>query len=110
MKKKDYNGRYILVNNKVVPCPDLHKWALFFEDDNNRIVKQDTLANGIRISTVFIGIDSAYPGRKPLLFETMTFTDDPKYSHWSYALIERYATYNQALKGHMKTYWKLILI
>lgn len=110
MKKQNHYGRYILVDNKPVPCPDLYKWAIFFEDDNNRIVKQDTLANGIRISTVFIGIDIVYSVRKPLLFETMTFTDDPKYNEWSSIVIGRYATYNQALKGHMKTYWELILI
>lgn len=110
MKKQNHNGRYILVKNKVVPCPDLMKWAVFYEDDNNRIVKQDVLANGIKISTVFLGLTCMYVGTKPWIFETMTFTDDPKYEEWNHKIINRYTTYNQALKGHMKTYWELVLI
>lgn len=39
----------------------------------NRRVREDLLAGGVRVSTVFLGLDHSYGDGPPLLFETMVF-------------------------------------
>lgn len=58
----------------------------------NKVVAKDEI-NGVKISTVFLGMDHGFFG-KPLLFETMIFGGE----HDMYQ--ERYSTYEQAEKGH----------
>lgn len=58
----------------------------------NKVVAKDEI-NGVRISTVFLGMDHGFHG-EPLLFETMIFGGE----HDMYQ--ERYSTYDQAEKGH----------
>jgi hypothetical protein len=68
------NYKYILEGRKPVPCPDVYKWAMWFETAN-RIVAY-TMIDGVDIcvSTVFMGIDiSVGTIQPPLLFETMIF-------------------------------------
>lgn len=55
----------------------------------------DTYINGIRISTVFLGLDHAfYPGRGPILFETMIFGGE--YHDYQ----NRYYTWDEANDAH----------
>lgn len=68
--------RYILdESGQPVPCPDLIKWADWFEVLHHRIVrstvlKVETLGN-IRVSTIFLGLDHNFMGEgRPLLWET----------------------------------------
>jgi hypothetical protein len=65
------NGRYVLKGKIPVECKDINEWAKCFED-KNRIIAQ-TNGCGVRVSTVFLGLDHAFGGGKPLLFETMMF-------------------------------------
>ncbi len=51
----------------------------------------------VHVSTVFLGIDHAFLGPSPVLFETMIFGG--KYNEYK----RRYQTFNEALKGHQQT-------
>ncbi len=103
--------KYILKGKKVVPEYDLMKWARWFETaGKTRIVRQTQIIKGlkfgkkalgipIKISTVFLGLDHSFAfGRNhiPILFETMIFGG----KHDQYQ--ERYATWEEAEKGHKK--------
>ena len=52
--------------------------------------------NGIRISTVWLGMDHSFGGSAPELFETMVFGGE-----WDQELT-RYATKEEASKGHQR--------
>jgi hypothetical protein len=87
------NGRYILKGKTPVPEPDLLKWAQWFEEANNRVVKQDTI-NGYFVSTVFLGLDHDFGfGGAPILFESMVFGGRTE-------IMDRYCTWEQAERGH----------
>jgi hypothetical protein len=71
-------------------------WAKSLEG-KDRHVDQTKLPGGIRVSTVFLGIDhNFFDEGPPLLFETMIFgIDDDSYQ-------TRCSTYDQAVKMHEK--------
>lgn len=95
--------KYILVDREPVPEPDMEKWGAWFQNAN-RIVRKDTAKvsldgkpiGNIEVSTVFLGIDHAFGGGKPLLFETCVFGGalDGEY--------ERCSTWEAAEKMHEK--------
>lgn len=88
--------RYILDGTTPVPEPDLFKWAEWFEDIENRKVKHD-VKDGVQVSTIFLGLNHRILGKgKPLLFETMVFGGEHNLE------MERYETWNEAVKGHAK--------
>lgn len=87
-----FNTIYILDGKNPVPCDDINEWGKLFES-KERIVKQDDF-DGVRVSTVFLGIDHSFMGGPPLLFETMIFGGE----HDQYC--ERYTTWEQAEAGH----------
>jgi hypothetical protein len=65
--------RYILDDDKQpILCPDLIRWSVWFERDENRLVALAQVGD-YTISTVFSGIDHVYDGGIPLLFESMVF-------------------------------------
>ena len=91
------NDKYILDEyHQVKPADDFLKWAEWFENRENRIVRQDE-ENGVRVSTVFLGIDHNWSGEgPPVLFETMVFggpTNEDTY---------RCCTWDQAIEQHRK--------
>ena len=49
------------------------RWAKDYENKKLREVKQETLKNGLYISTVWLGLDHSHGLGKPLIFETMVF-------------------------------------
>lgn len=68
-------SRFILVDNRVVPEPDLMKWAKWMED-TDRAVKRTEVA-GFLVSTVFLGLDHRFVGEgSPLVWETMVFSKE----------------------------------
>ena len=85
---------FILDGKMVVRAKSLMQWAAWFETAN-RHVADETIA-GIRISTVFLGLDHNHWGKgDPLLFETMTFAADGEdLGQW------RYFTWGEAEEGH----------
>ncbi len=88
------SDKFILAGRKVVPA-DLNTWARWFEQGPGvRRVGDDTI-NGVRISTVFLGIDHSWrTDGPPLLFETMVF------GGVLHEACERCETYDQAEAQH----------
>ena len=85
---------YTLRGKIPVMVADMERWAQWMET-GDRIVKQETI-NGIRVSTVFLGLDHGIGiGREPLLFETMIFRNGEGKETW------RYSTWEQAETGHV---------
>lgn len=88
----------------------LHEWARDFENINIKRVAQDTLLNGIRVSTIWLGLNHRYDGGRPLIFESMSFVPQhTKAEIWgkTFEWIEepigeqlRYATEEEAILGH----------
>ena len=87
-------GCYVLIGRKPIKVKFQH-WAIWFETRAGRVIKQITLPDGVRVSTVFLGLDhSHFPGGPPVLFETMIFGG----AHDQFQA--RYTTYEAALVGH----------
>lgn len=88
-----YHMYYILEGHDVKPC-DLMTWARWLESANRKIDYTET-KNG-NVSTVCLGLNHQFDDGPPLLFETMVFrgTEDGD--------MERYSTYDQAIRGHKK--------
>lgn len=86
--------KYILNGKTPVPCHDLLAWASWFETAD-RTVAQETIGES-KVSTVFLGLDHAFGGAAPVLFETMVFggplSDET----------DRYSTWDEAESGHKK--------
>ena len=93
---------YVLDKEKnVVETDDMEAWAAFFEDAESRRVALTELANGWVVSTVFLGVPHCGG-----TFETMVFQGEYSKDHD----MERYETWDQAVKGHerMVEKWKSI--
>jgi len=87
--------KYILdENRKPVLCEDLMAWAKWVEESERTMKK--TEKNGIKVSTMFLGLDHSFGDGPPMLYETVIFGGE----HDQYQ--ERYATEEEALKGHTK--------
>lgn len=65
------NLYYKLEGHTPVQCADAYEWAHAFELAA-RTVAVD-MVGAVKVSTVFLGMDHAFGGGKPLLFETMVF-------------------------------------
>ena len=90
---------YVLRDKVPVPA-NLMEWGRFFETPD-RVVAQDEI-NGVRISTVFLGINHSFdPHGPPLLFETMIFGG----KHDGYQ--DRCSTWAEAELMHTKA-WDLV--
>ena len=86
---------YILKDKKVIPVEDISEWSEFYEDIKNSRVDQ-TVKDGVRVSTVFLGIDHSFMGNIPLIFETMIFGgENDQYQ-------DRCSTWKQAEAMHKK--------
>lgn len=67
------NDHWILNDEGQPVKATLDEWAVWFETSKNRIVRQEVV-NGIKVSTVFLGIDHNFAHQgAPLLWETMVF-------------------------------------
>jgi hypothetical protein len=94
--------QYILdANNEPRNEPDRFKWAEWLGNDPRRILQQDSLSNGVFVSTVFTGLDprALFPladdQRAPrLLWETVIF-GGPQDEY-----CKRYSSKEEALAGH----------
>lgn len=66
------NDKYILVDKKPTPEPNLLKWARWFETAE-RVVDKTQIGES-KISTVFLGLDHSFSHNgPPVLWETMVF-------------------------------------
>lgn len=87
---------YTLENGKPVPC-DMMTWVMWFEKTpiEERRVDLTEIAEGISVSTVFLGMNYNFnPEGVPLVYETMIFGGECDEYQW------RYATLGEAKAGH----------
>ena len=84
---------WILKGRTPVPAKDSEQWGKWFEMANRHV--GDTTIEGVRVSTVFMGINYSWGGGPPLLFETMIFGEGPGGRTY-----ERYSTWAEARRGH----------
>lgn len=85
---------YILKDKKPVEV-DMMEWA-HWASNGSKAVASDCIEGGIRVSTVFLGLDHRYgeiPG-PPILFETMIF------GGMNDGYQDRYCTWEEAEEGH----------
>lgn len=87
------NRHCILVNDKPVRENDLIKAMTWLTDERRRVALTD-IADGIRVSTVFLGLDHSFGGGPPVLWETMIFGGNLD-GHQ-----ERYTHIDHARNGH----------
>lgn len=86
---------YILIDGEPVQCPSILDWALWFEQSFDRRIVELTEADGVVVSTVFLGIDHGFfVNGPPVLWETMIFGGP----HDGYQ--RRYTSRVAAQKGH----------
>jgi hypothetical protein len=94
---------YLLDENKQ-PYPVGIEQVTLENISKYKVVQQDTLPNGKFVSTVFLGLDHGWedrnkPDYKPVLWETMVFSDQ-EFGADEY--MERYSSYEDALEGHKR--------
>jgi hypothetical protein len=87
------SDKYILDGHDPVLEPDPLTWARWFETADRQV--RDTARDDVRVSTVFLGLDHGFGGRREL-FETMVFVNG------SGEQMERYATWDEAEAGHKR--------
>lgn len=91
---------YILKGKVAVAEPGFYKWARWSEQsyrEGSRIVGLFE-HDGVKVSTVFLGIDhGGFGDGPPMLFETMIFGGPDDGAQW------RFATWEEAEAHHMAT-------
>ena len=82
---------FILKGRTPVKVKSVLTWSRWSANNRKKkILKQETLPNGLFVSTIFLGLDHNFiPSAPPQLFETMVF---PKEGDWSEKDMERYST------------------
>lgn len=84
---------YVLRGEVCVPT-DLMTWAKEFEDIEKRIIARTKVAEGIEVSTVFLGLDHGMGDEPPQLFESLVFGGTLDQT------MVRYARRHEAVLGH----------
>lgn len=94
--------QYILAEDGKTPIPetDILKWGRWLAKAE-RHVAQDSI-DGVRVSTVFLGLDHSFCGGPPILWETMVFDGTLDQEQ------RRYSTYEDAVKGHAEMLAKVL--
>lgn len=88
--------KYILEGKIPVPIEDIIEWGAWCETAD-RTVKRTELPDGVRVSTVFLGLNSQFlSSAPPLLFETMIFGGE--HDLWQ----KKYCTWEEAEAGHQE--------
>ncbi len=74
------------------------QWAQDFGNKNYQSLFRTRLPNGRLVSTVWLGLNHRYDAGKPLIFETMVFTEDD----FDQLDCQRYSSEQEASLGHLK--------
>ena len=82
---------YTLKGHEPVPEPDIFAWGRWLQTADRHV--RDTARDDVRVSTVFLGLDHGFGGRREL-FETMVFVNGASEG------CERYCTWAEAEEGH----------
>ena len=89
--------KYILdENNNPVVEPNVVKWGQWMGTSLRRRVGSDEPIPGVKVSTVFLGLDHSWDDGPPVLWETMIFGG--QFDEYQ----ERYTSFNDAKEGHAK--------
>ena len=90
------SGYYVL-DEKNQPKPaTVEEFGRFMtEHQIRKVVGRTELPDGVQVSTVFLGLDHAWGGGAPLLFETLIFDGQYDGHMW------RWHTRDQAVTGHL---------
>lgn len=88
-------AKHFILNGKEVIETNLMGWARWYETADRHVAKTE-VAQGIDVSTVFLGLDHRFGDGPPLIFETMVF-GGPDDQHQ-----ERYSTWDEAEAGHAR--------
>lgn len=87
---------YILNGHEPVAV-DLMTWARWLDKARvERTVNKTDIGHGLKISTVFLGLNHRFGDGPPLLFETLVFGGPLDGEQ------ERYATWDEAEAGHAR--------
>lgn len=90
--------KYILnPDHTARPCGNLLEWAMWFETAERRVARDEF--DGFTVSTVFLGLDRSAGMGRPVLFETMIFTET---DHELAGYAHRYSTWEEAEAGHAR--------
>jgi hypothetical protein len=86
-------------DNKPIPVTvfEYHEWSK--KNPDKKAVKQEYVKD-VYISTVFLGLDHSHNGKKPILWETMTFST--KHVDHDQSVQLRHTSYEDALEVHEK--------
>jgi hypothetical protein len=89
---------FILDGHTPIKCTDTLLWAEWFKVTDRHVAETDvpTLDGLVRVSTVFLGVDHAFAGGPPILFESMCFNDGGAFENEC----ERYERWEEAERGH----------
>lgn len=74
------------------------EWCTLLSDQSYRVVKQETLPNGYRVSTVWLGLNHQFMDGVPLIFVTKVFKSKNNTNPDG----ERYSTEQEAIEGHKR--------
>lgn len=86
--------RFYIWENGAPKAVSLMEWAKWFERFARHV--ELTQVGQVRVSTIFIGLNHAFFGGPPLLFETMIF------GGWFDEHQERYSSVEEARAGHAR--------
>ena len=86
---------YILENQVPVPTDNILQWGRWMENPSNKQLAL-TKINGLRVSTLFLGVDNQFTEGQPVLFETIVFRENQPIDEYCC----RYYTWDEAKAGH----------
>lgn len=89
---------YYVLDEKNQPKPaTVEEFSRFMTEHSIRkVVGRTELADGVWVSTVFLGMDHAWGGGPPVLWETMIFEGEYDQHMW------RWSSREQAVAGHLE--------
>jgi hypothetical protein len=85
--------KYILEGKTPKPA-SLDEWARWYQTAERHVAMSEQ--EGVKVSTVFLGLDHSFGRGEPLLFETMIFGGE--HDQWQ----DRCSTWDQAVVMHCK--------
>lgn len=75
----------------------MEQWVELRKDWDTNFRVAQTMVGAVCVSTVCLGVNWGHPNGIPMIFETMTFSKDPKWDSYTF---DRYSTEEQARDGH----------
>lgn len=80
----------------------LFLFSKLMNDSKYKIIKQDSLDNGLLISTVWLGLNYSFGGGQPLIFETMVFNNGDNTELPDAEVLDRYVSKSEASERHKR--------